>query len=666
MKVKVYFDNENERYKIYNGDTVINATEVTINEIPIDSELSDTSANAVENKAVKTALDNTNQRLNKANQEINTVNSRVSNLINMIGDYTAITPEDLAPYTWLAGGESGIAIVGYSADFELPPNSLVGIFLPTVGTLGCRVYIEHKTDNGYVVDYRLGDINTTGVDQFLVFNTKEYTTNIYRIGIGLTDNIGTYKDKIESDTTLYSYGIIDEVKDIRVDALGFTHASAGDSVRSIMEAIQTGKVSIDKLINWTEQTGTSYTGSAKVEGQYLPLNTDINITLPDHTAITFLQGSYPTSLGSITAEDTQDVVYNTGNNYSTQSIYVNSNSLAYNDLIEAIKLYIDFNPYIDIDTAMDDTSENVVQNKVIKGYVDAGLGEKQDTLEAGEYVEIDTDNKISVVGVANEIVDTANGSEIVINDSVAKPIKAISIMGKSTQNGTPTIDNPIPIVDITAEEIEVTNGTDTQTAELDITLRGIPVASGGNYTDNNGQEWICDSIEKYADGTGKLIQRVGYIDYSILSDITVSKSGTTNNNLYVFVISFSKAPRPEANIGVSNYAIYDTRVYSNNIRSGFDVTNINTTNQTWNIRLGFGLDGISTLNAFNEWLSNHQDLIFIYKLYEPIETPLTAQQLEELDLDAYYPTTNINSNTDVEVEYICDTKHYIDKKLAGA
>ena len=39
MKVQVIFDNENQRYKIYNGDTVINANDVIINEIPIDAEL---------------------------------------------------------------------------------------------------------------------------------------------------------------------------------------------------------------------------------------------------------------------------------------------------------------------------------------------------------------------------------------------------------------------------------------------------------------------------------------------------------------------------------------------------------------------------------------------------------------------------------------------------
>ena len=40
-------------------------------------------------------------------------------------------------------------------------------------------------------------------------------------------------------------------------------------------------------------------------------------------------------------------------------------------------------------------------------------------------------------------------------------------------------------------------------------LVGIPVSSGGNYTDQNGQQWICDEVVKYADGSGKKIQRVG-------------------------------------------------------------------------------------------------------------------------------------------------------------
>ena len=43
-------------------------------------------------------------------------------------------------------------------------------------------------------------------------------------------------------------------------------------------------------------------------------------------------------------------------------------------------------------------------------------------------------------------------------------------------------------------------------------LCGIPVESGGNYTDNNGQQWLCDTLVYNADGTGKIIKRTGKID----------------------------------------------------------------------------------------------------------------------------------------------------------
>ena len=36
-------------------------------------------------------------------------------------------------------------------------------------------------------------------------------------------------------------------------------------------------------------------------------------------------------------------------------------------------------------------------------------------------------------------------------------------------------------------------------------LPGIPVESGGNYTDAEGQQWICDEVDF---GRGKYVQRV--------------------------------------------------------------------------------------------------------------------------------------------------------------
>ena len=42
------------------------------------------------------------------------------------------------------------------------------------------------------------------------------------------------------------------------------------------------------------------------------------------------------------------------------------------------------------------------------------------------------------------------------------------------------------------------------------TMHGIPVASGGNYTDENGQEWLAN---EYNCTTGQYIERLGYIGF---------------------------------------------------------------------------------------------------------------------------------------------------------
>lgn len=59
-------------------------------------------------------------------------------------------------------------------------------------------------------------------------------------------------------------------------------------------------------------------------------------------------------------------------------------------------------------------------------------------------------------------------------------------------------------------------------------LCGIPVESGGNYTDSNGQMWICDELIYNADGTGKIIKRTAKIDNyngEAVSGVHISSTG---------------------------------------------------------------------------------------------------------------------------------------------
>lgn len=76
---------------------------------------------------------------------------------------------------------------------------------------------------------------------------------------------------------------------------------------------------------------------------------------------------------------------------------------------------------------------------------------------------------------------------------------------------SPSPDYPQEIISKEVSEIKVTNGADlSQTITLidPITLRGIPVSSGGNVT-IDGQQYIADYIDSL---TGKINRLNGYID----------------------------------------------------------------------------------------------------------------------------------------------------------
>ena len=255
----------------------------------------------------------------------------------------------------------------------------------------------------------------------------------------------------------------------------------------------------------------------------------------------------------------------------------------------------------------------------------------------------------------NPVTDTAKGTTISLTDSANEPLNEIKVMGKSTQAGTPTIDNPVPIVDITTEQIEVTDGTQTQQAELTRTLRGIPVATGGNYTDNNNQQWLCDTIERYKDGSGKYIQRV----HALTLDGSENWSGGGSSRVVAQLDTQYDS------------TLAEPTTICDSLQLVANATSVTNTDNAYILANGGRMLCSPTVNGqrmtsgaeWKSYLAEHNAIIYT-PYTTPIETPLTAQELEELNLDTYYPATTITSNTDIDIVYICDTKNYIDKKIA--
>lgn len=101
----------------------------------------------------------------------------------------------------------------------------------------------------------------------------------------------------------------------------------------------------------------------------------------------------------------------------------------------------------------------------------------------------------------NILIGTETGNPVSVSDAFSAPLCGLTVYGRSTQDGTPSPDNPVPIVsagDGGTILVTIGDGADerqTITLQTPNGLPGIPVTSGGNYTDPGGQRWVCDEVD---------------------------------------------------------------------------------------------------------------------------------------------------------------------------
>lgn len=210
----------------------------------------------------------------------------------------------------------------------------------------------------------------------------------------------------------------------------------------------------------------------------------------------------------------------------------------------------------------------------------------------------------------------------------------------------------------------------TATVLLDEPLCGLPVSSGGNYTDSNGQQWLADEIVKYADGSGERIQRTELKVYDGSDDeqwADRTEAYTNKKEGQYRYISYS-APSYKRGFSLDNYiANYGVAESINSTvapsENGISTYGHNTEEARY---LYFTCYNIHSLEELKTTLSQ-VPLVVVVELEEPIRTPLTAEQIAEIEkLSMFYPTTILSNdcNANMEVTYIADTKAYIDKKFA--
>lgn len=92
------------------------------------------------------------------------------------------------------------------------------------------------------------------------------------------------------------------------------------------------------------------------------------------------------------------------------------------------------------------------------------------------------------------------GTDIVAENTYRAEL-GLHLYGRSEQDGIPSPESPVPINSIGdsgSVDVKVSdNNGNSQTLTINTPngLCGIPVDTGGNYTDENGQQWICDEVD---------------------------------------------------------------------------------------------------------------------------------------------------------------------------
>lgn len=174
-------------------------------------------------------------------------------------------------------------------------------------------------------------------------------------------------------------------------------------------------------------------------------------------------------------------------------------------------------------------------------------------------------------------------------------------------------------------------------------LPGIPVTSGGNYTDSTGRQWVCDEI---CEQNGVIGVKRNVINYKITGNEYAQLDKPTIIGMRVE----KTAKYPYA--GFCNYAKME----------GATTTVSVSISGNWVQIKNFGFN---TVAEFKEWVKNN-DVYLMYTLKEPTFEPLPEEiQQKFKSLHTYYPTTVVtnNANADMQLDYVADTKLYIDKKI---
>lgn len=165
-------------------------------------------------------------------------------------------------------------------------------------------------------------------------------------------------------------------------------------------------------------------------------------------------------------------------------------------------------------------------------------------------------------------------------------------------------------------------------------LPGIRVSSGGNYTDADGQQWVCDEVDFKK---GVYVQRIG--KRTITSKDVFYKSGMSTDDVNYFSLgNFS------LHIGtIGEKDVLMSNCFVAGINHGFSAWGKIFLSSAFDGKVYFSVEAqkYPDEETFKQWAVEN-GLMFLYQLTDIIETNLTAKGLAAYKaLRTYSPTTTV-------------------------
>lgn len=238
----------------------------------------------------------------------------------------------------------------------------------------------------------------------------------------------------------------------------------------------------------------------------------------------------------------------------------------------------------------------------------------------------------------NVLVGSETGNPISCNDAYSAPLCGLTVYGKSTQDGTPTPDAPVPIVsagDGGSVVVKVSDGNgkeQTLTLPTPNGLPGIPVTSGGNYTDQNGQQWVCDEVDLERG------VRVQMVTTMVFSDSSGFAANSTPNGIRFL--------RAVLNLKITDTATADANAFCSALALGANggtwlTPDVFTITKT---ALYVRFKNITSLGELQQYLQQ-TPMSLTAILATPIETPLFPAEIAAYKaLTAYAPDTVVQAS----------------------